>query len=223
MKRSMRIAVAVLLAAVFVSAAGCRKKAPATGKVDFSGPASLEVTCAGKTFRGNPLVLSMRPGVRNFRFSAPGFYPRVGSVTAKAGTTVRVNVELEPVVSSVMIDSDPRGAKVIFQDKAQGATPLVISDLAVGEYSAQIVRPGYAEERVSWKIVNERPLPLLFVKLRMTSGRLFVKTRPAAARVLINGRLVGTSPYNGTLEAGVYTLRVEIPTFTQGFASWTVL
>ncbi|MBQ7208060.1 MAG: PEGA domain-containing protein [Lentisphaeria bacterium] len=208
MKGMMRI-FAVLLAVVFVAAAGCRKKAPATGRIDFSGPASMEVTCAGKTFRGNPIVLSMRPGVRNFRFSAPGFYPRVGSVTVKPGVTVRVDVELEPVVSSVMIDSEPRGAKVIFQDKAQGATPLVISDLAVGEYSAQIVRPGYAEARVSWKIANERPLPLLFVKLKMTSGRLLVKTRPEAARVFINGRQVGSSPYNGTLESGVYTLRVE--------------
>ena len=210
MKRALRI-LAVFFAVVFVAAAvaGCRKKAPAAGKVEFSGPASMEVTCAGKTFRGNPIVLSMRPGLRHFRFSAPGFYPRVGSVTVKQGVTVRVDVELEPVVSSVMIDSEPRGAKVIFQEKAQGATPLVISDLAVGSYSAQIVRPGYAEARVSWKIVNERPLPLISVKLKMTSGRLRVKTRPEAARVLVNGRQVGTSPYSGTLEAGVYTLRVE--------------
>ena len=206
MKTATRIFLTLL---TVVSVSGCRKKAPDFGKIDFSGPASMEVCCEGRSFKGSPLVLRMRPGTRHFRFSAPGFYPRMGSVVVKAGVTSKVKVDLEPVVSSVMIDSDPRGAKVSFQGKVQGATPLVISDLPVGEYSAQITRPGFAEERVSWKIVNERPHPLISVKLTMTSGRVAVKTRPDGAKILIDGKPVGISPYTGTLEAGVYTLRAE--------------
>ena len=199
----------VFLAVVFLMFAGCGKKAPQTGRIEFSGPAGMEVTVQGRTFRGEPVLLRLKPGIWSFRFSAPGFYPRMGSVTVKSGQRSKVNVELEPVTSSVMISSEPAGAKVIFQGRAQGVTPLVISDLAVGDYSAQIVRPGYGEERISWKIVNERPLPLLSVKLKLTSGRVLVRTRPEAANVFIGGKPVGTSPWNGTLEAGIYSVRVE--------------
>jgi hypothetical protein len=199
----------VFLAAVFLILAGCGKKAPKPGKVEFSGPSGMEVSVRGRIFRGSPVILRLKPGVWNFRFSAPGFCPRMGSVTVKTGQTAKVNVELEPVTSAVMISSDPAGAKVIFQGKAQGVTPLVISDLGVGSYSAQIVRPGYGEERVSWKILNERPLPLLSVKLNLTSGRVLVKTKPEAANIFIGGKLMGTSPWNGTLEAGSYSVRAE--------------
>ncbi|MBQ9501729.1 MAG: PEGA domain-containing protein [Lentisphaeria bacterium] len=213
MKNAKRI-VSVFLAVVFLAFAGCGRKAAQTGKAEFSGPAGMEVSFQGRVFRGEPVLLRLRPGVWNFRFSAPGFYPRMGSVAVEAGRTAKVKVELEPVTSSVMISSEPAGAKVIFQGRAQGVTPLVISDLAVGEYSAQIVRPGYGEERISWKIVNERPLPLLSVKLKLTSGRILVRTRPEAARIFIGGKLVGTSPWNGVLEAGIYPVRAERDGFT---------
>jgi len=208
MKNAIRI-VNVFLAVMFLTLTGCGKKAPQSGRVEFSGPAGMEVSVQGRTFRGQPVLLRLKPGVWNFRFSAPGFYPRMGSVTVKAGQSGKVNVELEPVTSAVMISSDPAGAKVIFQGRAQGVTPLVISDLTVGNYSAQIVRPGYGEERISWKIANERPLPLLFAKLKLTSGRVLVRTKPEAADVFIGGKPVGTSPWNGTLEAGIYTVRAE--------------
>ncbi|MBR2911518.1 MAG: PEGA domain-containing protein, partial [Lentisphaeria bacterium] len=94
---------------------GCGKKVPETGKIVFSGHPALEVVYNGKTFRGNPVVLKTRPGSYNFRLGAPGHYPRFAVVTVKAGRTSEVKVELEPVVSAVLIDSEPQGARVKFR------------------------------------------------------------------------------------------------------------
>ena len=188
---------------------GCGKKTPATGKIEFSGHPALEVVYNGKTFKGNPVVLKTRPGTYNFRLGAPGHYPRFAVVSVKAGATSLVKVELEPVVSAVLIDSEPQGAKVKFRGEIRGSTPLVISDLPAGEYSAQILCPGYAEEQVAWRIVNERLHPRISARLRMTSGRMIIKTEPQGARVFINGQLSGISPYSASLEAGIHKVRVE--------------
>ena len=193
----------------FAVVCGCGKKAPATGKIVFSGHPALEVVYNGKTFKGDPITLKTRPGTYNFRIGAPGHYPRFAVVSVKAGRTTQVKVELEPVVSAVLIDSEPQGAKVKFRGEIRGSTPLVISDLPAGEYSAQIICPGYAEEQLAWRIVSERLHPRVFARLRMTSGRMIIKTIPEGARVFINGQLSGVSPFSASLEAGIHKVRVE--------------
>lgn len=188
---------------------GCGKKAPEAGKIEFSGHPALEVIYNGKTFKGNPVVLKTRPGTYNFRLGAPGHYSRFAVVTVRAGKTSQVKVELEPVVSAVLIDSEPQGARVKFRGEIRGSTPLVISDLPAGEYSVQLICPGYAEEQLAWRIVSERLHPRVFASLRMTSGRMIIKTIPEGARVFINGQLSGVSPYSASLEAGIHKVRVE--------------
>lgn len=202
-----------LCLAVFLSAAGCSPKAPAKGKIEFSGPPQMTVHYGGRTFKGSPVVLRTVPGKYNFRFSAPGFYSRFSSVEVRAGETNRVNVELEPVVSAVLIDSVPRGAKVKFRGAVRGATPLVISDLPAGEYSAQLLSPGYAEQQVNWKIINGRPHPRLTGVLQMISGRIDIRTVPDSARIFINGKETGIAPFSGMLDAGIYNVRVEYAGF----------
>ena len=188
---------------------GCGRNTPKTGKIEIFGHPGLEAVCNGKVFKGDRIVLKVAPGTYNFRIGAPGYYSRFSVIKVKAGQTNQIKVELEPVVSSVLIDSEPRGAKVNFRGQTRGVTPLVISDLPAGEYAAQIVKPGYGEEQVSWRIVNERPHPLVLAKLRMTSGQFQIKTIPDGARIFINGNEVGTAPFTATLEAGIHKLRVE--------------
>ena len=156
------------LLSLAVLLAGCGKKAPARGIVEFSGHPALQVAYKGKTFtgkQGGTVKLGVPPGTYNFRLSAPGHYPRFSAVSIKAGQTQKLKVELEPVVSAVLIDSTPRGAKVEFKGQSRGVTPLVIADLPAGEYSAQIKLRGYAEETVGWKIFSERPHPRLHIPL----------------------------------------------------------
>ena len=205
--KKVRILLLMLLCAAVLC--GCGRKKPAVGKIEIAGHPALEVVYNGNTFKGNPVVLRTRPGTYNFRIGAPGHYSRFTAVTVKAGRVSKVNVELEPVVSAVLIDSDPRDAKVKFNGEIRGSTPLVISDLPAGEYSAQLIRPGYAEQQIAWRIVNERPHPRLFAKLRMTSGQVIIRTVPEGARVFINGNQSGISPYSAALDAGIHKVRVE--------------
>ena len=188
---------------------GCGKKAPTTGKIEFSGPPGLVVSFQGKAFRKTPVVLRTRPGEYNFRLAAPGYYPEFRRVAVRAGEVNKVKVQLDPVRSAILIDSEPRGAKVRFQGEIRGATPLILSDLPAGEHAVQLLMPGYSEEQIRWRITDERLHPRMIAKLKMTSGRIVVKTVPDTATVFINGKRVGLSPYSSTLESGVYALRIE--------------
>ena len=106
--KKVRILLLMLLCAAVLC--GCGRKKPAVGKIEITGHPALEVVYNGKTFKGNPVVLRTRPGIYNLRIGAPGHYSRFTAVTVKAGRISKVNVELEPVVSAVLIDSDPRDA-----------------------------------------------------------------------------------------------------------------
>ena len=210
MKKIWRLTVVLLLAVCF---AGCGKKAPVVGTVEFSGPPEMLVVSGKREFRGTPVRLKVKPGSYRFRFSAPGYYPRWSVVKVQPGVTNKVDVVLDPVSSAVMIDSDPRGAGVYFNGSIRGSTPLVIADLPVGEYSAQLKKKGYGEQQIRWKIVNERPLPRISAKLQMISGRLVLQSVPDAARVFIDGKYAGVTPFSNTCDAGVYKVRLEHAAF----------
>ena len=205
----MKKAVLLLLLTCLVLLTGCGRNASKVGKIRISGKTGLEAVCNGKVFKGNPIGLTVRPGTYNFRIGAPGHYPRFSVIKVGAGQTKQIKVELEPIVSAVLIDSEPRGAKVNFRGEVRGVTPLVISDLPAGEYSARLSKPGYGDELVSWRIINERPHPLVLAKMRMISGQLQIKTIPSGSRIFIDDKEVGIAPFTATLEAGIRKVRVE--------------
>ena len=123
-----------------------------------------------------------------------------------------MTLNLAPVRGSVLITSDPLGAKVTMDGKNQGLTPLVLRDLAPGEYSAQIEHVNRAPRVVKWSITDMRPKKVS-ASLDSDIGKLVLITDPPRARVYINGKVSGLTPFRTDLQEGEHKIRVALTGF----------
>jgi hypothetical protein len=137
-------------------------------------------------------------------------------------------------VGHLVIRSTPARAGVLIDGEWRGRTPLTVRGLPVGTHAVRVVQDGYISETrrvavdarpagttVSFQLARERgaereassaPRP------GATTGRLLLESRPSGAAVLIDGRVVGTTPLVlSDLEPGPREVRIELP----GHRPWT--
>ena len=186
----------------------CSKPRPKAGQLEISGPPGLCSETAGQEFKGQNLRLRLPAGRYLFRFSAPGCRDQFKLIEMKPGRKEKVNVELRPAAAAAVITSKPAGAEVTFRGKVIGITPLVIPELPVGAYSADLFLKGHARTQVSWRIVNERPVAAEGY-LDSNVGTLHITSSPEQASVFIDGSEVGSTPLTLNRTEGSYTVRVE--------------
>ena len=132
----------------------------------------------------------------------------------KAGYSVEVVVK-ESV--RLEVKSEPPGAKVYIDGKESGDTPLALSDIKTGRHQIRVVKEGYESYEASVEIGVGRKEVMANLKQVGRKGELVVLTEPSGAAVYLNGRSVGTSPYEGKgLSSGKYTVRVT----KEGYEPW---
>lgn len=136
----------------------------------------------------------------------------------------------------LLVRAAPAGAAVEVNGAAVGVAPLALADLAPGTYRVRVSAPGYeaAERRV--ELTRQRPRAALAVTLppvgsvaagevpalsgsRAALASIDVVSRPARARVFLDGRAVGMTPLRvSALEPRTYTVRLELT----GHRPWTL-
>ena len=125
-------------------------------------------------------------------------------------------------VGRLVVRSVPSGALVTVDGRRAGETPASVRDLALGPHSVQVARPGYVPETVRVTLSTSTPSRTISVPLRAgvsqtapRTGSIYLESRPRAARVLIDGRYVGTSPLLvPELSPGSHTVRFELAGYT---------
>jgi hypothetical protein len=130
---------------------------------------------------------------------------------------------------------------VFVDDRERGRTPVTIANLPLGTHFVRIARDGYATENRRVFITAGRPAESLEVTLEglgaassdgsitrnptprtpatigTAMGMLDVESRPAGARVFIDGKLVGTTPVGMVqVAAGEHMIRLE----HDGYQRW---
>ena len=128
----------------------------------------------------------------------------------------------------LLVRSRPAGAQVSVDGRDYGRTPVAIRDLARGAHRVTIAHDGYATEERRFVITTSRPSPSMMVALarpraaashapqtpaapagRLT-GALVVDSRPAGAKVYVDGKLVGTTPVSlASVPTGPHAIRLE--------------
>ena len=110
----------------------------------------------------------------------------------------------------------------------RGRTPITVRGLSVGTHAVRVVEDGYVSETrrvavdarpagttVSFQLARvrgpERPAAAAS-RPGAKTGALRVESRPSGAAVLIDGRIVGTTPLQiSDLEPGAHEVRLELP------------
>ena len=143
--------------------------------------------------------------------------PTRGRPAPAAATTGQLAIRSTPAKAGVLIDGTWRGR-----------TPITVRGLTIGTHAVRVVEDGYVGETrrvavdarsagttVSFQLAKvrapERPAPAV-ARPGAKTGALRVESRPSGAAVMIDGRVVGTTPLQiSDLEPGPHQVRLELP------------
>lgn len=127
----------------------------------------------------------------------------------------------------LLVRSSPGGAEVFVNGERRGVTPLALRDLPFGAYTVRVVRAGFTP--VEQRVAIDAGRPARSLELALTRGgasgataaapaepaapgSLLVESRPAGARVFVDGADIGVTPVTvPRLPAGPHAVRIERP------------
>jgi hypothetical protein len=156
------------------------------------------------------------PGTYKIRIEKEGYGTWEGVLAVIPGRKVDVPIELKARVGDLEIGSDPPGAKVYVNRKEMGQTPFFLREIPVGPYSVRLVKEGYEVHEETAGVI-EGQQKKVEVKLTRIVGELSIRTDPPGASIYIDGKLFGTSPYQGRdLSPGAYEVRIVM----EGYVPW---
>lgn len=148
-----------------------------------------------------------------------------------------------PASGRVLVRSTPSNAMVVIDGVWSGRTPHTKRELSLGDHTVRVVLEGYEPINRRVRITAENPSHEMTFQLRRAAGRrgaqapapdrateppartpaplanssLAISSRPAGARVTVDGRFVGTTPVKlDGLAAGRYQVRIEL----DGYLTW---
>lgn len=207
-----RVLAAILFfALLLVLPTGCGDNNPDQNRgklVIDSQPAGAAVFSGGKELGFTPSSINGPAGTYLLRIQKPGFQTRWVYAAVKAGESSNVNVKLDESGSSVLVNSRPVGAEIRINGELVGSTPLVLENRQPGEYTLQVTKPGYAERQVQFTVADNRPQEVM-VTIDSNIGRLILDSEPSQAKLTLNGREVGFTPFQSDIDEGRYQVKLD--------------
>ncbi len=206
----------LLLTAVTVCNTGCKKKQPQPKKVIngtkqiITAPEGASIFYGDKELGKTPYTITAKPNFYTVKLVKEGYRSQFVSFQIKKGKNPASTISLEPHTSSVMIDSRPNKASVIYNGKRIGETPHIISELSIGSHSVRLEKSGFSPKDVVFKITSERPQRIM-TSLDSNIGKIIVYSSPSGAKISINGKTIGVTPFTGEYPAGQYQLSLQAP------------
>ncbi|MCI0515406.1 PEGA domain-containing protein, partial [candidate division KSB1 bacterium] len=108
------------------------------------------------------------------------------------GETTRVQMELTEARGKLKIISEPAGAEIFLDYRAQGVTPRQLLNLPVGAYYLKLVKPGFVDFT---QIVSVPENETRIITARLTSlAWISLIANPTDCQVALDDSLIGTTP-----------------------------
>lgn len=176
---------------------GCDLKSSLTrkGSIDVqSTPAGAEVYLNGELKGITPYeIRGLAAGNHPLEIRKDDYDQVVRNVRLEAGQNKKLDIELVAATGLLLVESDPQGAEVIIAGVSKGTTPLLLTDLPLGEYEMEFRSPQLLPRTVDARLVDRSPVHVM-ADLMSNMARLEVDSVPAGAEVRIDGVLKGTTP-----------------------------
>ncbi len=166
-----------------------------------------------------PAVPDDEPPAGGRQAAAPRDAATARRAAAPAATTGRL-----------VVTSTPSRAAVTIDGKWRGRTPLTLNRLTLGKYSVRVVSPGFEVTTEEVTLTGSTPSRTVALRLQRAApaarapaaarpaapsnaftGSVYVDSRPRGARILIDGRPMGTTPARiPELSIGSHVVRLEL-------------
>ena len=134
-----------------------------------------------------------------------------------------------PAAGWLLVRTTPPGASVLVDGVDRGQTPLSLRDVAYGTHRVEIRTSGYEPETHDVSLSATTTVASISAELSPEAGlppaprgrgSVFVDSRPAGARVLVNDAAVGLTPVLvPDLAPGTHRLRIE----RDGYQPWVTI
>ena len=211
--------------------------AAATGNAQ-SGRAYSEQAVAPQAAAAAPRSGEAPPVPGDVPAAEPSTSPRT---PAPAASTANESARLT-------VFSTPTHAGVMVNGRWRGRTPLTLDTLRFGSYSVRLVQPGFTAPAEEVLLSARQPMRTLSVRLQPVNARgaaaptsgtaarastppaarepsptgyagtIFVDSRPRGAKVLIDGKMMGTTPASiPDIPIGSHVVRLEL----EDHRAWT--
>lgn len=169
-----------------------------------------------------PGPVTVRVGRRRVRAVKPGFAEAVATSEAAPGSKGTVTLKLTPLQKTTRVNVSvvgPSSAIVKIDGKEVGPAPyagLVNVTAEPHQFSAEA--PGYVTATQSTLVHEGEALNLtLQLSQEQEKGKLLVLAKPEGAIIEIDGRPVGSTRWEGPVDATTHQVAVK----KQGFYTWT--
>lgn len=131
---------------------------PLRGIVRITGDSAISVHVASPQAKAGctlPCSLSLSAGNQTLVFTRPGYRTQEAAVAVAPEGILALHPELEPLLGSLVINTDEPGARVEVDGKVVGFSPS-LTQLPVGPHSVVVSHSGYKEITTKVNIANER-------------------------------------------------------------------
>jgi hypothetical protein len=176
-------------------------------------PANASVSVDGALLKGNAAP-NLAAGQHSVLVRAPGYLDYNAVVTLTGN--MNISVSLQPAAFQLSVNAaNVKGAQVLINGNPAGQTPFG-AQLAPGSYTVTIRAPGFVD--YNQNVVMNGPVQVN-ASLQPLSYQLNVNTGALrGAQVILNGSVVGQTPYSASLQPGGYSLTLRLP----GYGDYSV-
>lgn len=157
-------------------------------------PPGAEATLDGKSVGQAPLALSGVPtGEHLLIVELNGHHIARRTLNVTPNARHVVDIALKPITGWVIIDSNPSGAEVFVRGASRGTTPILLSDLLLGEHRVRLSKTGFVAKEIDLRIDDRVPIKKM-VDMNSNAATLVLDSQPQAANVQLNGADRGVTP-----------------------------
>jgi hypothetical protein len=152
----------------------------------------------------------LEPKEYRIKIAKKHYRPWNGSKVVRPGSVATVSAKLKLIPGKIKVTSTPSDARVFFNGKLKGKTPITIDNLTPWrEYDLEIRKEMYSD----WvqKVFTEPgEITTYHAVLKKKEGTVYIYSVPPGASVYLDNKLVGKTPIRDyTITLGKHDLRLE--------------
>jgi len=137
------------------------------------------------------------------------------AITAEERATLEAELEgLSAQIGEIRVESEPQGAVVVIDAQQRGVTPLAAPIwVDAGVHSVRVFRPGFSSLEASVVVAGKQSSTVRAVlePIRHVGSLVVRESSGAVLDVLVNGAVMGQTPWQGVLPPGTYSVALQGP------------
>lgn len=173
-------------------------------------PAGASVLVNGIVRGTTPCVIERIPkGYATFVFKLKGYEDEKRELRIAPGDRQQLSLSMQGRPARMAVISSPEGARVTIDDNYAGKTPVTLSPVRPGVHTIKAELAGYAPVFKTVVVENGGDVTEMF-RFESVLGWIEVATIPPGARILLDGKAVGTTAAHRGKKADLTSVKSDV-------------